>query len=147
MRGEKGRTTKSSPELFYGPCSSFTQADKRIIQSLLLALKPLSKVRGSAQRKQESVPLRLVTAFLAVASNEGQGVNEYARSLGIHRANASRFIHELADRWRSRPGLDLIRIGDDEGSEQPNKQQIFLTKKGRAVARTTLRRLLGPQTK
>ena len=148
MRGEKGRTTKSSPELFYGPCSSFTQADKRIIQSLLLALKPLSKVRGSAQRKQESVPLRLVTAFLAVASNEGQGVNEYARSLGIHRANASRFIHELADRWRTgSPGLDLIRIDHDEGSEQPNKQKIFLTKKGRAVARTTLRRLLSQQTK
>lgn len=146
MRG-KGRTTKSSPKFFMGPDPSFTRDDKRIIQSLLLALEPLSKVRGSAQRKRESVPLRLVTAFLAVASNEGQGVNEYARCLGIHRANTSRFIHELADRWRSRPGLDLIRIDDDEGSEQPNKREIFLTKKGRAVARMTLRRLLGPQTK
>ena len=144
MRG-KGRTTKSSPKFFMGPDPSFTRDDKRIIQSLLLALKPLSNLRGSAQREQ--VPLRLVTAFLAVASNEGQGVNEYARCLGIHRANTSRFIHELADRWRSRPGLDLIRIDEDEGSEQPHKQEIFLTKKGRAVARMTLRRLLGPQTK
>jgi hypothetical protein len=130
------------------PDPSFTRADKRIIQNLLLALKPLSNLRGSAQRKQQAVPLRLVTAFLAVASNEGQSINEYARSLGIHRANTSRFIHELADRWRNgSPGLDLIRIDDDEGSEQPNKQEIFLTKKGRAVARMTLRRLLGPQTK
>jgi hypothetical protein len=131
-----------------GPDPSFTRADKRIIQSLLLALKPLSNLRGSTERARQAVPLRLVTAFLTVASNEGQGVNEYARSLGIHRANMSRFIHELADRWRNgSPGLDLIRIDHDEGSEQPNKQKIFLTKKGRAVARTTLRRLLSQQTK
>ena len=131
-----------------GPDPSFTQADKRIIQSILLALKPLSNLRGSTERERQAVPLRLVTAFLAVASNEGHGVNEYARSLGIHRANMSRFIHELADRWRNgSPGLDLIRIDDDEGSEQPKKQEIFLTEKGRAVARTTLRRLLSQQTK
>ena len=62
-----------------GPDPSFTQADKRIIQSLLLALEPLSNIArlGPAETV---VPLRLVTAFLAVASNEGQGVNEYARS-------------------------------------------------------------------
>jgi DNA-binding MarR family transcriptional regulator len=131
-----------------GPNPSFTRADKRIIQSLLLALKPLSNLRGSTERERQAVPLRLVTAFLAVASNEGQGVNEYARCLGIHRSNMSRFIHELADRWRNGgPGLDLIKIDHDEGSEQPNKQKIFLTTKGRAVARTTLRRLLSQQTK
>jgi hypothetical protein len=120
---------------------SITRPDKRIIQSLLLALEPLSNLRGPSQ----VLPLRLVTAFLAVASNEGEGVCEYARCLGIHRATMSRFIHELADRSRGGgPGLDLIRI--DEGSGRPKKQEIFLTKRGRAVARAMLRRLPSPQT-
>ena len=62
---------------------SITPDDKRTIQSLLLALEPLSNLRGNP------VKLRLVTAFLAVASNEGKGLSEYARCLGIHRATIS----------------------------------------------------------
>jgi hypothetical protein len=117
---------------------SITPGDKRIIQSLLLALEPVSNLRGP-------VPLRLVTVFLTVATNEGEGVCEYARCLGIHRGNASRLIHELTARSRhGGPGLDLIRI--DECSGRPNRQEIVLTKKGRAVARAMLRRLPSPQT-
>jgi len=117
---------------------SITPGDKRIIQSLLLALEPVSNLGGL-------VPLRLVTAFLTVATNEGKGVCEYARCLGIHRTITSRFIHELTDRSRhGGPGLGLIRI--DKGSGRPNWQEIVLTKKGRAVARTMLRRLPSPQT-
>ena len=117
------------------PDPSFTRADKRIIQSLLLALEPLSNLRGP-------VPLRLVTTFLTVASNEGHGVCEYARCVGIHRAVMSRFIHELADRSRTgKPGLGLIRI--DQGEGRPNRQEIFLTKKGHAVAAAMFRSLRG----
>ena len=117
---------------------SITRGDKRIIQSLLLALEPVSNLRGL-------VPLRLVTAFLTVATNEGKGVCEYARCLGIHRATVSRFIHELADRSRDGgPGLGLISIY--KGSGRPNRQEIVLTKKGHAVARAMLRRLPSPQT-
>jgi hypothetical protein len=65
---------------------SITSGDKRIIQSLLLALEPVSNLGGL-------VPLRLVTAFLTVATDEGKGVSEYARCLGIHRATVFRFIH------------------------------------------------------
>jgi hypothetical protein len=116
---------------------SITSGEKRIIQSLLLALEPVSNLGGL-------VPLRLVTAFLTVATNEGKGVSEYARCLGIHRATVFRFIHELSDRSRhGAPGLGLIRI--DEGSG-PNRQEIVLTKKGRAVAGAMLRSLPSPQT-
>ena len=60
------------------------------------------------------VPLRLVTVFLAVATNEGKGVNEYARRLGFDRSVMSRFGRELADRSRDGgPGLGLVSI--DEG--------------------------------
>jgi hypothetical protein len=118
------------------PDPSFTRADKRIIQSLLLALEPLSNLRGP-------VPLRLVTTFLTVASNEGHGVCEYARCVGMHRAVMSRFIHELADRSRTgNPGLGLIRI--DQGDGRPNRQEIFLTKKGHAVVAAMFRSLRGP---
>jgi hypothetical protein len=117
---------------------SIAWGDKRIIQSLLLALEPVSNLGGQ-------VPLRWVTAFLTVATNEGKGVCEYARCLGIHRSTTSRFIHELSDRSRhGGPGLGLIRI--DEGSGRPNRQEIVLTKKGRAVARAMLRNLPSPQT-
>jgi DNA-binding MarR family transcriptional regulator len=117
---------------------SITPGDKRIIQSLLLALEPVSNLGGL-------VPLRLVTAFLTVATNEGKGISEYARRLGIHRATVFRFIHELSDRSRhGAPGRGLIRI--DEGSGRPNRQEIVLTKKGRAVARAMLRSLPSPQT-
>jgi hypothetical protein len=114
------------------PDPSFTRADKRIIQSLLLALEPLSNLRGP-------VPLRLVTTFLTVASNEGHGVCEYARCVGIHRAVMSRFIHELADRSRTgKSGLGLIKI-----ERGPNRQEIFLTKKGHAVAAAMFQSLRG----
>jgi DNA-binding MarR family transcriptional regulator len=107
-------------------------------KALLLALEPVSNLRGP-------VPLRLVTAFLTVAANEGEGVCEYARCLGIHRGTASRLIHELTDRSRhGGPGLGLISIYT--GSGRPSRQEIVLTKKGRAIARAVLRRLPSPQT-
>jgi hypothetical protein len=115
-----------------------TQADKRTIQGLLLALEPLLDLRGP-------LPLRLVTTFLTVAYNEGQGVCEYARQVGIHRAIMSRYIHDLADHDRDGgPGLGLLRI--DKGSYRPNKQKIYLTKKGHAVAMAMLGSLRSPQT-
>jgi DNA-binding MarR family transcriptional regulator len=120
---------------------SITRADKRIIRSLLLALEPLSNIRSS----RGPVLLRLATAFLVVASNEGQGLNEYARRLGIDRSMMSRFIHELADRSRNGgSGLGLVSI--EEGGRPNRQQKISLTKKGRAVARTMQRSLRSPQT-
>jgi len=116
---------------------SITRADKRTIQNLLLELQPLLDLRGP-------LPLRLVTTFLTVAYNEGHGVCEYARRVGIHRAIMSRYIHELADHDRDGdPGLGLLRI--DEGS-YPNKQEIYLTKNGHAVAMAMLQSLRSPQT-
>jgi DNA-binding MarR family transcriptional regulator len=115
---------------------SIMRSDKRIIQGLLLALEPLSNIRGPGR----PVSLRLATGFLAVASDEGQGLNEYARRLGIDRSVISRIIHELAERSRDGgPGLGLISI--DEGGRPNRQQEIFLTKKGHAVASATQRSL------
>ena len=98
---------------------SITPGDKRIIQSLLLALEPVSNLRG------HPVKLRLVTAFLAVATNEGKGLSEYARCLGIHRATISRFIYELADRSRyGGPGLGLISIYEVLGATEQARDSL-----------------------
>ena len=118
--------------------SDFTRNEKRTMQSLLLALEPLLNLAGP-------IPLRLATTFLTIASNEGQGVCEYARCLGVHRAVMSKHVHVLADRLRSGdPGLGLIRI--EEGLSRPNRQAIFLTPKGRSVAAAMLRPLHSSQT-
>ena len=59
-------------------------SDKRLAQGLFLALKSFSNVRG------DTVPLRLVIAFLAIAIDEGRCANEYAKALDVHRYVMSR---------------------------------------------------------
>jgi len=70
------------------------QSDKRDIQTLLSALKPLDNLRGS-------IPLPFVTTFLMVALDEGKGVCAYARAVGIHRAAMSRYLLDIGDRARN----------------------------------------------
>ena len=52
--------------------TDFTRNEKRTMQSLLSALEPLLNLAGP-------VPLRLVTTFLTVASNEGSSPRNQAR--------------------------------------------------------------------
>jgi hypothetical protein len=69
-------------------------SDKRTIQILLWALKPLSSLRGS-------IPLPFVTTFLMVALNEGEGVCAYARMMGIYRAIMCWYLRAIGDRARN----------------------------------------------
>jgi hypothetical protein len=100
--------------------------DKREVQSLLWALKPLSNLRGS-------IPLRFVTTFLMIALDEGKGVNAYARAVGTHRSVMSRYLRQIGDRARNGgPGLGLVAV-----KRHPTdllKYQVFLTDKGRSIA-------------
>ena len=79
-------------------------SDKRVVQTLLWALKPLSNLRGS-------IPLPFVTTFLMVAINEGEDVCAYARMMGVHRAIMSRYLRAIGDRARNAgPGLGLVTV-------------------------------------
>ncbi len=110
-----------------------TEDDKRAIQGLLWALKPLANLRGS-------IPLPFVTTFLMVALDEGKGVNSYARALGIHRAAMSRYLRDIGDRARNGgPGLGLVTIEQDP--TDPRKSQVFLTAKGRSIAKEIFQQL------
>ncbi len=105
---------------------SITRSDKIAAQALLWALRPLSNLH-------RPMPLPFMTAFLMVALDEGKGVNDYARAVGIHRAAMSRNLHAIGDRARNRgPGLGLVTI--EPHPANPIKSRVFLTAKGRSIA-------------
>ncbi|MGC1777280.1 MAG: MarR family winged helix-turn-helix transcriptional regulator [Xanthobacteraceae bacterium] len=107
--------------------AAFTESDRRIAQAFLWALKPLTNLR-------RPVPLPSMIAFLMVALDEGQGVTTYARGAGIDHASMSRILHSIGDRGRNGShGLGLIRI--ERRLADQAKTQIFLTSKGRAIAK------------
>jgi len=102
-----------------------------IIQCLLWGLKPLVNLRGS-------IPLPYAIVFLLVALDEGNGVNYYARSLGIHRWRMSRYLRDIGSRNRSGgPGLGLVSVEHDG----PRSTKVVLTDKGRALAEEVFRQM------
>lgn len=106
-------------------------SEKGIIRALLLALKPLNDLRGS-------IPLPYVLTFLAVASEEGKPVSEYARKMDLHRFIMGRYLQCIGDRGRDgMPGLGLIKVNRTRGL--PTRTEVVLTKKGRAVAAEVFR--------
>jgi DNA-binding MarR family transcriptional regulator len=110
-----------------------TGTDKKAIQNLLWALKPLANL-------YRPMPLQFVTTFLLVALDEGQGVNAYARAAGIHRAVMSRNLHAIGDRARNGgPGLGLVTM--QPHPSDPVRSRIILTSKGRLVAKEIIRHL------
>lgn len=104
-----------------------TGNDKKIVQALLWSLKPFLNLR-------RPMPLPFVATFLMVALDEGKGVNQYARALGVDRAVASRNLHAIGDRARNGgPGLGLIKI--EQHHADPARTRIFLSSRGRAIAK------------
>ena len=62
--------------MFMSKNEAIAPSDKRVIQTLLWAIKPLSNLR-------RSIPLPYAVTFLTVALDEGKPVGTYALSL-IH---------------------------------------------------------------
>ena len=102
-------------------------SDKRVIQALLWALKPLSNLR------RRSIPLPYAVAFLTVALEEGKPVGRYAHELDLNRDVMTRYMQCIGDRGRDgKPGLGLVTIRRTHG--YPTRTEVFLTDKGRALA-------------
>jgi DNA-binding MarR family transcriptional regulator len=109
-----------------------TPSHKRDIQFLLSALRPLANLRGP-------IPLSFVTTFLTVALEEGKGVNAYARAVGINRSSMSRHLRNIGDRAiNGGPGLGLVKAKPHPSDS--SKCQVFLTDKGRSVAKSIFQR-------
>jgi len=108
--------------------------DRRAVQTLLSALKPLSDLRD------RPIPLPFAVAFLSVVLNEGQPVGRYAKDLNMTRFAMFKYIQSIGDRGRHRAlglGLVTIKRGYDV------KTAVFLTDKGREVAAQVVGRLRG----
>jgi len=102
------------------------RSDKRVVQTLLWALKPLSNLR-------RSIPLPYAITFLTVALEEGKPVGAYARELDFNRYVMSRYMQCIGDKARNgSTGLGLVTIKRTKG--YPSRTEVFLTEKGRAVA-------------
>jgi len=108
--------------------------DRRAVQTLLSALKPLSDLRD------RPIPLPFAVAFLSVVLNEGQPVGRYAKDLNMTRFAMFKYIQSIGDRGRHRAlGLGLVTIKRGYGV----KTAVFLTDKGREVAAQVVGRLRG----
>ncbi len=111
--------------------------DKRVIQALLWALKPLSNLR------RRSIPLPYAVAFLTVALEEGKPVGRYAQELDLNRYVMTRYMQCIGDRGRNgEPGLGLVTIRRTDG--YPTRTEVFLTDKGRALAAQVFQGLRRP---
>ncbi len=114
------------------------QAEKKALQSLLWALKPLSNLRGS-------IPLPFATVFLMIALDEGHGVNAYARAMGIHRSAMSRYLRDIGARARNGgAGLGLVTVKPHRGDQR--RHEVLLTPKGRSIIKQIVRHIRRSQT-
>jgi hypothetical protein len=108
-------------------------SDKRTIQALLWALKPLADLR-------RSIPLPYALTFLTVALEEGKPVGTYAREMNVNRWVMTRIMQTIGDKARNgAPGLGLVTIKRTAG--YPTRTEVFLTEKGRKVADQVFRQL------
>jgi hypothetical protein len=107
-------------------------SDRKAIQTLLSALKPISDLRD------RPIPLPFAVVFLSVVLNEGQPVGWYAKELNMTRFAAFKYIRSIGHRAENNaPGLRLVSI--KRGYRV--KTAVVLTDKGRAVAAEVFRRL------
>ena len=109
-------------------------SNRRAIQALLWALKPLSNLR------RRPIPLSYAVAFLTVALEDGKPVGRYARELDLNRYVMTRCMQSIGERRRNgKAGLGLVTIKRTQG--YPTRTEVFLTDKGRAVAAQVFRNL------
>jgi len=119
-----------------GKIEAIAPGDKRVIQTLSSALKPLSNLR-------RSIPLPYALTFLTVALDEGKPVGVYAKEMDFNRWVMSRYLQCIGDRGRNgEAGLGLVTIKRIQG--YPTRTEVFLTNKGRAVAAQVFQNLRRP---
>lgn len=90
----------------------------------------------------DTMPLQYVLSFLAVAQDEGLGVTDYAKKIGVNVTTMSRHLLDIGARNRKmEPGFGLITYRADP--LELRKHQYYLTPKGKQLLHTFLRELEG----
>jgi DNA-binding MarR family transcriptional regulator len=103
--------------------------EKEHIRALLAALELFREIRST-------MPLQYVIAYLRVALEEGKGVTEYGKEVGVSQAVMSRHLLDIGDRNRyMTEGFGLI-------TKRPDPMELRkLTEKGEALAHQVIRAL------
>lgn len=103
----------------------------------------LSRLMGSLsvfKILKETMPLQYVLTFLAVATDEGKSVREYARRLGVNNTTMSRHLLDIGPRNRQmQEGYNLISYRANP--LELRKHEYYITPKGKTLIRQILKEL------
>jgi hypothetical protein len=134
--GADRKTSSADRQEDSGQPEQISPKDRKAVQTLLSALKPISDVRD------RPIPLPFAVVFLSVMLNEGQPVGWFAKDLNMTRFAVSKTIRSIGHRASDNaPGLGLVTIKRHLGYRV--KTAIVLTDKGRAVAAEVFHSLRG----
>jgi DNA-binding MarR family transcriptional regulator len=104
---------------------TLNEEEKAYARALLLALEPFRAINPS-------MPLSYITAYLLVGMEEGKGVSEYARQVGISPTVMTRNLLDIGERNRQREaGFGLIE--QERDLFDLRKHNARVTPKGRAL--------------
>lgn len=103
----------------------------------------LSKLMGSLsvfKILKETMPLQYVLTFLAVATDEGKSVREYAQVLGVNATTMSRHLLDIGPRNRQMTeGYNLVAYRANPF--ELRKHEYYITPKGKTLIRQILKEL------
>ena len=110
-----------------------TDADARLLRKSASLINAFRSV-------DPAMPLGYAAAFLAVATNPGQGVTYYADALGMLRPVCSRVLLEIGVKTRTGgPGYELVdRV---QNSADMRNVNYYLTAKGRKLLAAVLKQV------
>ena len=114
-----------------GPIVNEIEAEK--LRRLLSAL-------AHFRQLNETMPLQYVISFLIVATNEGQGVKDYSKMLGVNPTTMSRHLLDIGPRNRQmNDGYGLVQCRPN--ATDLRKHEYFITPKGKLLLDKILRYL------
>ena len=113
------------------PSVTETEADK---------MKHLMRALSAFKMLNETMPLQYVLTFLAVATDEGKGVKDYAQKMGVNNTTMSRHLLDIGPRNRQmKEGYGLVQYRANP--LELRKHEYYITPKGRQLLSHLLREL------
>lgn len=106
----------------------------------LKSLVKLTRALTTFKIVNEKMPLQYVLSFLAVATDEGKGVLEYANKLNVSNSTMSRHLLDIGPRNRNmEPGYGLVQYRANP--MELRKHEYYVTPKGRQLLTHIIRAL------
>lgn len=92
----------------------------------------LMRVVDMMRMLDATLPIQTFSAFLVIATKEGQNVTEIGTRIGLGQSSASRNVSALTEwDWRKKVGLKLVEYRQDPMNL--SIKTVWLTAKGKAM--------------